>query len=183
LWTKENGGAIRPQYRLPSLPSSFRDPRFYPAMQDPNEDTEWNDALRARGIIGPREQTVRCPSAALSQRMKLTLRHVLCCTVGFGASQRGCWSTQGPACRYLRLTPCVSLCPAQEGEIAADLAENIFEHIASKKVRPLAPSSPHRHPRFNPFRCVLVDPPPHFPPSSLVLPHADATVGQVGRRH
>jgi hypothetical protein len=53
-------------------------------MQDPNEDTEWNDALRARGIIGPREQT--------------------------------------------------------EGEIAADLAENIFEHIASKKT-PLSAKS------------------------------------------
>lgn len=24
-------------------------------MQDPNEDTEWNDALRKHGIIGPRE--------------------------------------------------------------------------------------------------------------------------------
>lgn len=29
------------------------------AMQDPNEDTEWNDALRKHGIIGPREKTVR----------------------------------------------------------------------------------------------------------------------------
>jgi hypothetical protein len=25
-------------------------------MQDPNEDTEWNDALRAKGIIPPKKE-------------------------------------------------------------------------------------------------------------------------------
>ena len=25
-------------------------------MQDPNEDTEWNDALRAKGILPPKQE-------------------------------------------------------------------------------------------------------------------------------
>ena len=27
-----------------------------PAMQDPNEDTEWNDLLRSKGILPPKEE-------------------------------------------------------------------------------------------------------------------------------
>ena len=27
-------------------------------MQDPNEDTEWNDVLRAKGILPPKEKKV-----------------------------------------------------------------------------------------------------------------------------
>ena len=31
-------------------------PSFVPRMQDPNADTEWNDILRSKGILPPKEE-------------------------------------------------------------------------------------------------------------------------------
>ena len=35
-------------------------------MQDPNEDTEWNDVLRAKGILPPKEKKVNYTLSSFS---------------------------------------------------------------------------------------------------------------------
>ena len=35
-------------------------------MQDPNEDTEWNDVLRAKGILPPKEKKVNYNMSSFS---------------------------------------------------------------------------------------------------------------------
>ncbi len=36
-------------------------------MQDPNEDTQWNDALRSKGILPPKEKEAAITEDALVQ--------------------------------------------------------------------------------------------------------------------
>ncbi len=55
-----------------SLPPCQRAPRF--KMQDPNEDTEWNDVLRAKGIIPEKPKEKEVTEEELVQMLESTIK-------------------------------------------------------------------------------------------------------------
>lgn len=51
--------------------------KFYFDFQDPNEDTEWNDILRAKGILPPKTQEAEITEEAIVNMVEKAVENQL----------------------------------------------------------------------------------------------------------